>query len=89
MSITKEKIKNIIKKHGKNSQDSGDVKVQIGIFTERIQVLTEHLKTNKKDKSTQRGLLNLVSKRRRLLKFLKKKDYTAYNSLIEALKIRK
>ena len=89
MSITKEKIKSIIKEYGKNAKDSGDTKVQISIFTDRIQVLTEHLKNNKKDKSTQRGLLNLVSKRRRLLKFLKKQDYNAYNALTEALKIRK
>ena len=81
MTISKEKTKELINEFGKNAEDSGTTESQISIFSERIKNLTEHLKINKKDKSAQRGLMLLVSKRSRLLKYLKNvvKNGTAQN----------
>ena len=68
---------------------SGDTQTQITIFTDRINNINEHLKVNKKDHSSRRGLLLLVSKRQRMLKYLKRKNYDNYLKLTEKLKIRK
>ena len=68
---------------------SGDTQTQITIFTDRINNINEHLKVNKKDHSSRRGLLLLVSKRQRMLKYLKRKNYDDYLKLTEKLKIRK
>ncbi len=68
---------------------SGDTETQITIFTDRINNINEHLKVNKKDHSSRRGLLLLVSKRQRMLKYLKRKNYDNYLKLTEKLKIRK
>ena len=89
MSLDKEKTKELIDKFGENSNDSGKVESQIAIFTERINNITEHLKRNKKDIHGRRGLLLLVSKRRRLLSYLLKKDQSRYKSVIEELNLRK
>ena len=89
MSLDKEKTKELIDKFGENSNDSGKVESQIAIFTERINNITEHLKRNKKDMHGRRGLLLLVSKRRRLLSYLLKKDQSRYKSVIEELNLRK
>ena len=89
MSITKEKTKELIGSNGKNSEDTGATESQIAIFTERIRNLTDHLKVNKKDKSAQRGLMLLVAKRARLLKYLKKCSLDGYKALIEKLELRK
>jgi|TARA_B110000014_G_C19705291_1_gene369087 small subunit ribosomal protein S15 len=89
MTITKEKTKDLVSSHGKNSEDTGSTESQIAIFTERVRNLTEHLKVNKKDKSAQRGLMLLVSKRARLLKYLKKDSLDKYRTLIEKLELRK
>ena len=78
-TTTKTKVKN----------DTGLPESQIRIFTDRINSINEHLKINKKDNSSRRGLLILVSKRRRLLKYLQKRNLNDYSSLIKELKIRK
>jgi small subunit ribosomal protein S15 len=79
--------KTTIKDKVKN--DTGLPESQIRIFTDRINSINEHLKINKKDNSSRRGLMILVSKRRRLLKYLQKRNLNDYTSLIKALKIRK
>ncbi len=87
--ISKEKKAEIIKEYGRTPQDTGSPEVQIAILTERITELTEHLKLNKKDHHSRRGLLKMVGQRRNLLEYLKKKDIEGYRSLIEKLGIRK
>lgn len=72
-----------------DKKDTGSPEVQIGIFTEQIKVLTEHLKEHKKDNHSRRGLLKMVSKRRRLLDYLKKKDEARYQAVIKKLAIRR
>tara|TARA_Y100000588_G_C13980756_1_gene807079 strand:+ start:443 stop:712 length:270 start_codon:yes stop_codon:yes gene_type:complete len=89
MSISKEKTKELVNSNGKNSEDTGSTESQVAIFTERIRNLTDHLKVNKKDKSAQRGLMLLVAKRSRLLKYLKKNSLDSYKTLIEKLELRK
>lgn len=79
----------VITKYGKNKNDSGSTSAQIALFTGRINELNEHLKTNKKDNSSRRGLMIMVSKRRKLLKYLQKNDIQLYTDLIKKLKIRK
>ena len=89
MTITKDKTVELVNSHGKNAEDTGSTETQIAIFSERVRNLTEHLKINKKDKSAQRGLMMLVSKRGRLLKYLRKTNLDSYKSLIEKLQLRK
>lgn len=89
MNITQEEKAAIISKFGRDAQDTGNTRVQIAIFTERILRLTEHLKTHKKDHSTRTGLLRLVGKRRHLLDYLMKHDLEGYRALIKELNIRK
>ena len=79
----------VIAKYGKNKNDSGSTIAQIALFTDRINELNEHLKNNKKDNSSRRGLMIMVSKRRKLLKYLQRNDIKLYTDLIEKLKIRK
>lgn len=79
----------IIEKYGKNAQDTGSSDVQVALLTERINILTEHLKVHSKDVHSRAGLLKLVGKRRRLLNYIKNRDIEAYRSLIEKLGIRK
>ncbi len=86
---TKERKEELIKEYGKSEGDTGSVEVQVAILTDRIRTLTEHLKVNKKDHHSRRGLLKMVGKRRRLLAYLKKKDIERYRSLIERLGLRK
>ncbi len=86
--ISKEAKEKIIKKYGRNQKDSGSVEVQIAITTERITNLSEHLKTNKKDHGSRRGLLKLIARRKSLLSYLSKKDYEAYVKLIKKLKLK-
>tara|TARA_B100001250_G_scaffold92221_1_gene76749 strand:- start:63 stop:332 length:270 start_codon:yes stop_codon:yes gene_type:complete len=88
MSISKEEKKEIITNLGKNNEDSGSTEVQIGIMTHRIRSLTDHVKVNKKDRHTRRGLVRLVSKRKKLLKYLIKTNPTSYVKLIKELGIR-
>ena len=89
MSIEQEKIKEITNEYGDNDKDTGSSETQIAIFTERIKNITEHLKLNKKDHSGRRGLVALVSKRRRLLDYLKKNNLDSYKEIIKKLNIRK
>ena len=89
MSVTKEKMLEITKEFGKNENDLGSTETQIAIFTERIRNITDHLKQNKKDHSGRRGLVSLVSKRRRLLDYLRKTNLNGYKNILEQLNIRK
>jgi len=89
MAITKEEKSKYAEKFGINENDTGNTKVQIAILTHRILELTEHLKIHKKDNHTRLGLMKLVGKRRRLLKYLERKDIKTYRSLIKKLRIRK
>lgn len=89
MSITQERKSALISEHGQKSGDTGSPEVQVAILTERIANLTEHFKTHKKDNHSRRGLLKLVSQRRRLLDYLKAKDEGRYTSLIEKLGLRR
>ncbi len=88
MVLSKEEKAELVKKFGKNENDSGAPEVQVAILTARIRSLTEHLKVHKKDHHTRRGLLMLVGKRRRLLTYIKNRDIEAYRSLIAELGIR-
>lgn len=87
--ISKEKKSEIIAAYGRTANDTGSPEVQIALLTERIKELTEHLKVNKKDHHSRRGLLKMVGQRRGLLAYLKKKDIEAYRNLIERLGLRK
>ena len=87
--ISKEKKAEIITKYGRTPEDTGSPEVQIALLTERITELTEHLKVNKTDHHSRRGLLKMVGQRRRLLEYLKKKDLESYRKLIESLGLRK
>ncbi|NLK20810.1 MAG: 30S ribosomal protein S15 [Epulopiscium sp.] len=79
----------IIQKHGRTENDTGSPEVQIAILTERINHLTEHLKSHKKDHHSRRGLLKMVGQRRGLLNYLMKKDIERYRAIISELGIRK
>lgn len=87
--ISKERKQEIIATYGRKEGDTGSPEVQIALLTERITELTEHLKINKKDHHSRRGLLKMVGQRRGLLEYLKKKDIAAYRALIERLGLRK
>ena len=89
MYLTGEKKKEFFVKFGKNEADTGSAEGQIAMFSYRIEHLTEHLKVNKKDFSTQRALIRLVGKRRSLLDYLKDKDIERYRSVIKELGLRK
>ena len=89
MYLTAEKKKEFFKKYGKSEADTGTTEGQIALFSYRIAHLTEHLKKNKKDFSTQMALIKLVGKRRRLLDYLKQRDIERYRAIIKALKLRK
>ena len=89
MSITKDKKQELIKKYAFKEADTGSVDVQCAVLTERILNLTSHLKDHKKDFSSRRGLLVLVSRRRRLLNYLKSKSKERYKNLIQKLRLKK
>ncbi len=89
MYLTSEIKKEFFKEHGKSDIDTGSPEGQIALFTFRIKHLTEHLKKNKKDLFTQRSLVRMVGKRKRLLGYLKEKDIERYREIIKKLNIRK
>ncbi len=89
MVLEKEKKKEIISKYRLNEKDTGSPEVQIALLTERINYLTEHLKTHKKDHHSRRGLLKMVGQRRRLLDYLESKDRKRYEKIIQELGLRK
>ena len=87
MSVTKEKVQDLIKEFGKNDNDSGATESQVAVITERISNITSHLKNNKKDHSGRRGLVILVSKRRKLLNYLRRTNVNSYKSILKKLNI--
>jgi small subunit ribosomal protein S15 len=87
--ISKETKQDIIKNFGRTPEDTGSPEVQIALLSQRINELTEHLKSNKKDHHSRRGLLKMVGQRRGLLEYLKKTNIEGYRSLIERLGLRK
>lgn len=89
MYLTPEVKKNIFKEYGQSEFDTGSIEGQVALFTFRIRHLTEHVKENKKDVFTERSLVRLVGKRRKLLDYLKKNDIERYRNLIKKLNIRK
>ena len=88
-ALTTDRKRELAAKFGANDQDTGATKVQIALLTERINHLTDHLRTQKKDHHSRRGLLMLVGKRRRFLDYLQKRDLEGYRSLIKELGLRK
>jgi small subunit ribosomal protein S15 len=88
INLAKEEKAAIIKKFGKDANDSGSAEVQIALLTQKITELTEHLKINKKDFQGRRGLLMMVGQRKRLLAYVKKQDLQKYRDLIKELGIR-
>jgi small subunit ribosomal protein S15 len=89
MSITPQNTAKLVKKFGSEATNTGSTEVQVAVLSERISNLTTHFKTHAKDNHSRRGLMRLVSTRRRLLSYLKKKDNARYTKLIEALGLRK
>lgn len=89
MYLTAEKKQEIFGKYGKSNTDTGSPEAQIALFSYRISHLTEHLKSNKKDYSTERALIMLVGKRRRLLDYVKRKDVMRYRAIIKELGLRR
>ncbi len=89
MYLTKEKKEEIFAQHGNSKTDTGSAEGQIALFSYRINHLSEHLKSNRKDFNTERSLVKLVGKRRSLLDYLKAKDIERYRSIIKELGIRK
>lgn len=87
--LTKERKNELVKKFAASATDRGSTSVQVALLTERISSLTKHLKSHKKDYSTQLGLLKLVGQRRRLLSYLKRRDFNAYGQLLKQLELRK
>ena len=89
MSITHERKQALIQEYGRGNDDTGSADVQVAILTERINNLTEHFKSHKKDNHSRQGLLKMVNRRRRLLDYVKDVDEDRYKGLIERLGLRK
>lgn len=87
--LSNEKRAEIVKNFGRKEGDTGSTEVQVALLTEQINVLTEHMKANKKDYSSNRGLLKMVGRRRSLLAHLKSKDVNRYRDLVQKLGLRK
>ena len=89
MALTKERKNAIVEEFARTKGDTGSVEVQVALLTERINHLNEHLKNNKQDNHSRRGLMKMVGKRKGLLDYLKSKDIEAYRTLIAKLGLRK
>jgi small subunit ribosomal protein S15 len=89
MSLTQEKKQELIQKFGRSDGDTGSAEVQIALLTERINELTEHLRSHRKDHHSRRGLLMLVGKRRRLLRYLEASDLDRYRQVVADLGLRR
>jgi small subunit ribosomal protein S15 len=89
MSLTADRKREIVAQYGRGDADTGSAEVQVALLTARINELTEHLREHKKDHHSRRGLLMLVGKRRRLLKYLQASDIDRYRSLIGQLGLRR
>ena len=87
--LEKEKVTEIVKEFGRTEGDTGSAEVQIALLTEQIKRLTVHMKDNKKDYSSNRGLMKMVGRRRNLLEYLKKHDVNRYRNVIQKLGLRK
>lgn len=87
--LTAEKKANIFKTYGASEKNTGSIEAQIAALTERINHISDHLKSNKKDFSTQRGLMAMVGQRKRLLQYMSRTNLTGYRALIEKLGLRK
>ena len=88
MSILGDRRSELIKNFSENEKDKGSTNIQVAILTDRINNLTNHLKSNKKDQSTRRGLLKLVGRRKKLLSYLRNKNADKYKDLIKSLGLR-
>ena len=88
MSLDKTETEAIIKKYGKDEKDSGSTEVQIALLTKRIEELQSHFKEHKKDNHSRTGLLQIVSDRKKLLSYLKRKDLESYQNIVKTLKLR-
>ena len=89
MSLTNKQIQDIVKKFGKDDKDTGSSEVQVALLTSRIRLLTEHAKVNKKDNHSRRGLVILVSQRKKLLKYLRRTNPESYLNMTQELAIRR
>ena len=89
MALTKERKAELIKKFGKDANDTGSIEVQIAILTEEINTLTEHFKVHKQDNHSKRGLLHKVGQRKNLLNYLIEHDVTRYRKIVKDLGLRK
>jgi small subunit ribosomal protein S15 len=89
MTLTTDAKRDIVAKHGRGDEDTGSTEVQVALLTARINSLTEHLRAHRKDHHSRRGLLMLVGKRRRLLKYLQRSDIDRYRALIGELGLRR
>jgi small subunit ribosomal protein S15 len=89
MTLTLERKRELVSKFGDGDQDTGKAEVQIALMTERINLLTEHLRAHRKDHHSRRGLLMLVGRRRRLLNYLQRDDLDRYRALVAELGLRK
>jgi small subunit ribosomal protein S15 len=89
MSVTAERKKEVMTQYATNEGDTGSPEVQVAVLSERIVNLTEHFKTHSKDNHSRRGLIKMVSQRRRLLDYVKSKDRARYESLIKRLGLRR
>jgi small subunit ribosomal protein S15 len=89
MTVTAERKQELVAKFGKGNSDTGSAEVQIALLTDRINLLTQHLRTHSKDHHSRRGLLMMVGKRRRLLNYLQRKDLEGYRALIRELGLRR
>ena len=89
MTINKEAKNELIQEFSRHEKDTGSPEVQIAVLSERINYLTDHLREHKHDESSRRGLLKMVGHRRRLLAYVRRKDYQRYLALTERLKIRR
>jgi len=89
MSIDKETKSKLMEEFSRHSKDTGSPEVQVAILTNRINVLTDHLRAHKHDESSRRGLLKMVGQRRRLLSYIRRKDFQRFMALTERLNIRR
>jgi len=88
MALEKEYKSSVMEEFGRHENDTGSPEVQVAILTKRIEQLTDHLRTHKHDESSRRGLLKMVGRRRRLLAYIRSKDFQRYSALIQSLNIR-
>jgi small subunit ribosomal protein S15 len=89
MAVAQERTQSIVQTYARGEKDTGSPEVQVALLSDRIRYLTEHFKSHPKDHHSRRGLLKLVGQRRRLLNYLKGRDFPRYKSVIERLGIRK